>query len=405
MAGPQITIVGASLAGLRTAEALRASLPDASITLIGDEPHAPYNRPPLSKEVMEGFAGGGMSEDEAFARLSLRSKLSPDDVQMRLGMPATGIDPKGVRMADGTLIPSDWVVAATGIRPRRLPLHGNESIRHVLRGFDDARALAPMLRPGARMVVIGAGFIGCEIAATGRKLGLHVTLIEPGPQPMLRALGTRVAAAMAALHRRHGVTLLTGRSVEAFTPGKVILDDGKEIEADVIVEALGSLPNTEWLTGSGADLSDGVLVDDRMLATGARNLLAVGDIARFANPLFDDVPRRVEHWCIPGFSARRAAETIAAQETGAPQLPGFAPLPSFWSDQYGMRVQAFGAPALAETQTVIEGDLSQIGEAPVIIEYARGGALIGVIGLGALPATIAKHRARLTAALSPKENA
>ncbi|TNF14690.1 MAG: FAD-dependent oxidoreductase [Rhodobacteraceae bacterium] len=405
MAGPRITVVGASLAGLRTAEALHAALPQAQLTLIGDEPHAPYNRPPLSKDVMESFAGGDADETEAFGKLLLRSKLTPEDVSIRLGVAATGFESAGVRLADGSLVRSDWVIAATGIRPRRLPLPGNEGIRHVLRGFDDARALAPMLQPGARLAVIGAGFIGCEIAATARKLGLHVTIVEPGPQPMMRALGPRVAAAMAALHRRHGVTLLTGRMVEAFQPGRVILDNGKEIEADLIVEALGSLPNTEWLAGSGADLSDGVLVDDTMRAVGAPNLLAVGDIARFANPLFDDVPRRVEHWCIPGFTARRAAQTIAAIEAGDTPEPGFSPLPSFWSDQYGMRVQAFGAPALAETQTVVEGDLSEIGEAPVIVEYARDGALTGVIGLGAPPALIAKHRARLMAALTPKETA
>lgn len=403
MADPRITIVGASLAGLRTAEALHAVLPQARLTLIGNEPHAPYNRPPLSKEVMESFASGDADEVEVFGKLRLRTKLGPDDIVTRLGVTATGVETGGVRLADGTLVRSEWVIAASGIRPRRLPLVGNEDRRHVLRGFDDARALAPVLRKGARLVVIGAGFIGCEIAATARKLGLHVTIVEPGPHPMMRALGPRVAAAMAALHRHNGVTLLTGRTVEAFRSGAVILDDGKSLEADVIVEALGSLPNTEWLAGSGADLGDGVLVDDTLRAVGTPNLLAVGDIARFANPLFDDLPRRVEHWCIPGFTARRAAHTIAAKELGTEPEPGFAPMPSFWSDQYGMRVQAFGAPALATTQTVVEGDLGQIGEAPVIVEYARDGVLLGVIGLGAPPALIAKHRARLIDALSPKE--
>lgn len=400
MAGPRITIVGASLAGLRTAEALRADLPQARIVLVGDEAHAPYNRPPLSKDSMEALAGAQAPAAEVFEKLLLRSKLAPGDIELRLGMAATGLENGDVRLADGALIRSDWVVAATGIRPRRMALLGAADRRHVLRSFDDAEALAKALRSGAHMVVIGAGFIGCEIAATARKLGLHVTVVEPAPQPMLRALGHRVAAAMAALHRRHGVTLLTGRSVEAFEADRVILDDGKALEADVIVEALGSRPNTEWLAASGAELSDGVLVDEHMQAIGAHNLLAVGDIARFANPLFDPVPRRVEHWCVPGQTAKRAAATLAAHACGEVPASGFAPMPSFWSDQYGMRVQAFGAPALAETQTVVEGDLGRIGEAPVVVEYARGDHLVGVIGLGAPPALIAQYRARLRAALS-----
>ncbi|MCT2541242.1 NAD(P)/FAD-dependent oxidoreductase [Sedimentimonas flavescens] len=399
MADPRITIVGASLAGLRTAEAVLAELPQARIMLVGDEPHAPYNRPPLSKDSMEALAGGQAPRAEVFEKLLLRSKIAPGQIEMRLGVAASGIENGDVRLEDGALIPSDFVVAATGIRPRRMPMQGAADRQHVLRSFDDAEALAQAMRPGAQMVVIGAGFIGCEIAATARKLGLHVTVVEPAPQPMLRALGHRVAAAMAALHRRNGVTLLTGRSVETFEVDRVILDDGKALEADVIVEALGSRPNTEWLAASGADLSDGVLVDADMVAIGAPNLLAVGDIARFANPLFDEVPRRVEHWCVPGQTAKRAAATIAARVSGGAPAPDFAPMPSFWSDQYGMRVQAFGAPALAETQTVVEGDLTQIGEAPIVVEYARGDHLVGVIGLGAPPALIARYRARLMDAL------
>lgn len=405
MGKPRITIVGASLAGLRTAEALAAALPEAHLTLVGDETHAPYNRPPLSKDTMEALAGGHAPADEVFAKLLLRSRLAATQVDLRLGAAATAIEGDTLRLSDGRVLRQDWIVAATGLRPRHLPQAGARDIRHVLRTFEDAQRLAGAMRRGAQMVVIGAGFIGCEIAATARKLGLHVTLVEPAPQPMLNALGTRVAAAMATLHRKHGVSLMMGRMVQTIEAGRVVLDDGQALDTDIIVEALGSLPNTEWLAGSGADLTDGVLVDDRMVARGRPDLLAVGDIARFANPLFDDVPRRIEHWCIPGQTARRAAETIAAALTGRQPAPGFAPMPSFWSDQHGMRVQAFGAPALAETQTVVEGDLALIGEAPVIVEYARAGRLIGVIGLGAPPAALARHRARLDAALTPSVNA
>jgi len=400
MAHPRIVIVGASLAGLRCAEATKAALPDARIVLVGEEPHRPYNRPPLSKEAMEGLATGDRAAQAVFEKLLLRSKLGTGDVEMRLGCAATGLDDGRVVLADGTRLKADWFVAATGLRPRRLPLKGAEGRRHVLRGFEDAQQLASALRPGARMVVIGGGFIGCEIASTARKLGLQVSIVEPAPQPMLRALGTRVAAAMAALHRQHGVRLYAGRGVSAFGPDHVVLDDGDRLEAEVIVEALGSLPNTGWLEGSGADLSDGVLTDGRMVAAGVPNLLAVGDVARFPNPLFDSVPRRVEHWCVPGQTAKRAAETMAALSAGQQPSHGFAPMPSFWSDQHELRVQSFGAPALADSQRVIEGDLSQVGTAPIIVEYARAGRPVAVTGIGAPPALLARHSARLSRALS-----
>lgn len=400
MTAPRITIVGASLAGLRTAEAVHAALPAARITLVGDEPLAPYNRPPLSKEAAETLARDTTAREAVFGKLLLRSKLTPEVLSLRLGAGAVALEAGGVRLADGALVPGERVIAATGLRPRRLPLPGAEARRHVLRSFDDLTRLAPALRPGARMVVIGGGFIGCEIAATGRKLGLEATIVEPSPQPMLRALGPRVAAAMAALHRAHGVVLLTGRSVAGFSDEGVILDDGQALEAEVIVEALGSHPNVEWLAGSGADLGDGVLVDDRMIAPGAEGLMAVGDVARFVNPLFGPEARRTEHWCVPGQTAKRVGETLAAEAAGTALATRFAPMPSFWSDQHGMRLQAFGAPSLADACRVLEGELSLVGRAPVIVEYLRGGEPVGVLGLGAPPAALAKARARLDAALT-----
>ncbi|MBD3787240.1 MAG: FAD-dependent oxidoreductase [Sphingomonadales bacterium] len=396
---PRITIVGASLAGLRTAEAVAGVLPGARITLIGDEGAAPYNRPPLSKDALESLARGRETAAAVLERLALRSKLG-DRAELRLGQAAVALEGTTVRLADGTAIPGDRVIAATGLRPRRLALTGAEGRRHVLRSFADLRALAADLRPGARLVVIGGGFIGCEIAATARKLGLSVRLVEPAPQPMLRALGPRVAAAMAALHRVQGVDLYLGRSVAGFGAAQVVLDDGQALEADVIVEALGSHPNVEWLAGSGADLTDGVLVDDHLCAPGAPGLMAEGDVARFANPLFDATPRRTEHWCIPGQTARRVAEVLAAEAAGSPPPERFAPLPSFWSDQHGLRLQAFGAPTLADATRVVEGDLGLTGTAPVIVEYLREGRPVGVLGLGANPAALARHRAHLETSLA-----
>lgn len=409
MAGSRnIVIVGASLAGLRTAEAVLTALPDARVTLIGEERHAPYNRPPLSKEVAELLAGADTAQqDDAFEKLLLRSRLAAGAVEMRLGVAAASVDAAACRLtlSDGATLSYDWLIAATGLRPRRLPMKQAMPRRHVLRGFDDAVRLGQALRPGARLVVAGGGFIGCEIAATAVKLGLEVTLIEPAPQVMYGALGPRVSQAMAAFHRRHEVQIITGHALAALrdeaTALEVILDDGRALQCDLLIEAIGSHPNTEWLQGAGLDLSDGVLCDDSMRAVGADRILAVGDVARFPNGLFGPAARRIEHWCVPGQTARRAAQTIAALEQGQDPAPGFAPMPSFWSDQHGLRLQSFGAPGLADAVEVLKGDLSEIGTTPCLVEYRRGGILVAVLGLGAPPAMLAPHQARLTRALAP----
>lgn len=405
--GPRVVIVGASLAGLRSAEAVLAALPGARITIVGDEAHRPYNRPPLSKEVAEMLAGAdAAAQAGAFERIVLRHRLPPGAVDWRLGCRAEAVEPaaRSVRLGDGTALPYDWLIAATGLSPRRLPLAGAAGRRHVLRGFDDAVALGAVLRPGARLLIAGAGFIGCEVAATATKLGLAATIVEPADQPMRAALGAEVAAAMAAFHRARGVTLHLGRSVAALddTAAGVAatLDDGRRIEATALVEAVGSQPNVAWLAGAGLDLSDGVLCDRTLTAVGAGRILAVGDVARFANPLFGTAPRRVEHWCVPSQTARRAAETIAAREAGGEPPADFAPMPSFWSDQHGLRLQSFGAPAMADEIRVIEGALDRIGADPCLVEYRRAGVPVGLLGLGAPPALIARHRPLLDAALA-----
>jgi len=400
---PRVTIVGASLAGLRSAEAVLAAVPGARVTLVGDEVHVPYNRPPLSKEAVEAMASvDAAGREAAFARLVLRHRLPADGVDWRLGRRAVGLDvaAQAVLLEGGERLPSDYVIAATGLRPRRLPLTGAEARRHVLRSFDDALRLAPELQPGRRMLVVGGGFIGCEIAATARKLGLSVVLVEPQPQPMLAALGPVVGAAMAAFHRACGVDLRCGISVTGFEGGAVQLSDGSTVAADLVVEAVGSLPNVEWLEGAGLDLSNGVLCDATLTAVGRDRILAVGDLARFPNALFDAVPRRVEHWSIPGLTARRAAETIAARLAGREPDARFAPLPSFWSDQHGLRLQSFGAPGLGDEVEVLEGDLAALGRSPCLVEYRRGGRMVGVLGLGASPAVLAQHRGRLEQALN-----
>lgn len=400
---PRVAIVGASLAGLRSAEAVLAAVPGARVTLVGDEPHVPYNRPPLSKESIETMSGAGAEgRAAAFARLVLRHRLPADGVDWKLGRRAVAVDAAAqlVRLEGDEALPYDHLIAATGLRPRRLPVTGAEAQRHVLRSFDDALRLAPELQPGRRMLVVGGGFIGCEIAATARKLGLSVILFEPQSQPMLAALGPMVGAAMAAFHRAQGVDLRCGVSVTRFEGDEVRLSDGSTVVADLIVEAVGSHPNVEWLEGAGLDLTNGVLCDTTLTAIGGDRILAVGDLARFPNALFDAVPRRVEHWSIPGLTARRAAETIAARLAGHEPVDCFAPLPGFWSDQYGLRLQSFGAPGLADEAQVLEGGLAALGQSPCLIEYRRAGRMVGVLGLGAPPAVLAQHRARLEQALN-----
>lgn len=389
---PRVLIIGASLAGLRSAEAVLAALPEAQVTLVGDEAHVPYNRPPLSKEALTGLVAG----DAALEKLAFRHRLAEGAVDWRLGVRAVETDAQGrtVRLSDGTVLGYDWLIAASGLRPRRMTLPHSEG-RHVLRTWEDAVGLAEALRPGARMAVVGAGFIGCEVAATAVKLGLSATVVEPQVQPMLAALGPEVAAAMAAFHLSNGVDLRCGLIVTGAEDGALILSDGSRVDGDVIVEAVGSIPNVDWLEGAGLDLSNGVLCDATLTARGSDRVLAVGDVARFPNSLFDATPRRVEHWSIPGLTAKRAAETIAARVVGAAPPARFAPLPGFWSDQHGLRLQSFGAPGLGDEIRVLDGDLARLGDTPCLIEYRRAGKMVAVLGLGAAPALLAQHRLRL----------
>ncbi|TDC58590.1 NAD(P)/FAD-dependent oxidoreductase [Actinomadura sp. KC345] len=363
-----MVVVGASLGGLRAAEQLRAAGHTGELVVIGDEPHRPYNRPPLSKEVLAG--------EVAFDRVAFRMRASTADVDWRLGTAVTGADltARAVRLADGTEVSYDGLVIATGLRPRRLDAPGPGPSRHVVRTLDDAAALRERLRPGTRAAVVGAGFIGCEVAATARTLGADVTVVAPESEPMLRPLGPELGAELRRRHRERGVRFLLGRTVARFTESGLELSDGSEVRAEVVVEAVGSVPCVEWLKGNGLDLSDGVLCDGALRVEGRPDVVAVGDVARFPNPRYDDVARRVEHWSIPTDTAKRAARTLLGEEEGQ-----FRPLPSFWSDQYDMRLQSFGAPALGESDIrILEGDLNR----EAVVGYHRDGGLVGVVMLG-----------------------
>lgn len=364
----RIVVAGASLGGLRAAEQLRAAGHTGEIVVVGDEPHPPYNRPPLSKEAL--------ATEVTLDRVAFRMRPSVADVAWRLGTPVVRADlaARTVHLADGTEIRYDGLVVATGLRPRRLDAPGTGPSRHVVRTLDDAAALRERLRPGVRAAVVGAGFIGCEVAATARTLGADVTVVAPEEQPMLRPLGARLGAELRRRHEGRGVRFLLGRTVARFTGTGLELSDGTQVAAEVVVEAVGSVPCVEWLDGNGLDLSDGVLCDGALRVEGRPEVVAVGDVARFPNPRYDDVPRRVEHWSMPTDTARHAARTLLGQDAGP-----FMPLPSFWSDQYDLRLQSFGAPGLGDDVRVLEGDLG--GEA--VVGYHRDGRLVGVVMLGA----------------------
>ena len=367
-------MVGGGLGGLRAAERLRAVGHTGPITVYGAERHPAYNRPPLSKEALAEGGPDGPAPDvvSLLSWLTFRRRGSVADVDFRLGWRVGSAD-----LAGGTLRVAgpdsaerveafDGLVAATGLRPRRLQVPGPLAGRYVLRTVEDCVALRAGFAPGARVVVVGGGFIGCETACTLHALGARVTVVEPTGPPMNRAVGPGLAAAIQRHHEGTGIRFVLGVGVVGFTGAEratgVALADGTELGADLVIESVGSVCNVEWLAGNaGLDLSDGVLTDPWLRIRGAERAVAVGDIARFPNRLFDDVPRRVEHWTMPTDAARHAAGTLAAALRGEEPDPApFAPVPSFWSDQGVLRFQSFGSPQLGTEVRVEEGDLDDL---------------------------------------------
>jgi NADPH-dependent 2,4-dienoyl-CoA reductase/sulfur reductase-like enzyme len=434
-----VAIVGAGLGGLRAAEQLRAAGYADPVTVIGAEPHMPYNRPPLSKELLahelaDAEATPGADADDLAAlhqRVAFRRRASVADVAFRLGVPVTAADLGAgeLALADGDTVRFDGLVAAAGLRPRHLNVPGPAgpgSGRHVLRTLDDCASLRAGLRTALagtapvgglarpHIVVVGGGFVGCEVACTALSLGCDVTVVEPIGPPMLRVLGEQVAKAIQQAHEQAGITFAIGQSVIAYAGDDrvagVALAEGADADgalagavlpADLVVEAIGSIPNTEWLTGNGLDLTDGLLCDNTLSAVtdghpGAP-VTAVGDVARFPNPLFDDVPRRVEHWSMPTDTARRAATTLQARlEGGHVDLHPFRPLPYFWSDQGDLRLQSFGSPQLADDVTIAEGNLGDLGQG-LLATYHRGGRLVGSLAVNLPPSRYRELREALLA--------
>jgi 3-phenylpropionate/trans-cinnamate dioxygenase ferredoxin reductase subunit len=381
-----VIIVGASMGGLRTAEALRRAGYTGPVTVIGEEPYAPYNRPPLSKDVLST----GVSHDA----VAFPARAATADVRWMLGsrVVSTDLVARTVTTDDGREHPWGALVIATGLRSRRLELPRITG-RHCVRTLDDAMALRDELVPGARVVVVGAGFIGCEVAATARKLGCEVTIVAPGAEPLIRPLGALVGAELRRRHEQHGVSFALGRTVTVIL-GEVAfeglqLDNGEVVAGEVLVEAIGSECNTEWLNATDLDLTDGVLADSALRAVSTNgtvrdDVYVVGDIARFPNLMFDDVARRVEHWNIPTDTGKRAGAVLGARLAADGSFTeivarGFTPMPAFWSNQFEVGVQAYGLPALNDGDIrILHGDLS----GAVAVGYYRADRLVGVVGLG-----------------------
>jgi NADPH-dependent 2,4-dienoyl-CoA reductase/sulfur reductase-like enzyme len=378
----RVVVVGASVAGLTAAETLRREGYDGSITLIGREPHPPYDRPPLSKQVLLG--------DWPAERVFLRR---PEDVaalglDLRLGTAATALSTaaRTITLSDATETGYDALLIATGVRPRRPPGYDLPGT-HVLRDLADALALRERIAPGRRLVVLGAGFLGAEAASSARALGAEVTLVEPAPAPLAHAVGPQAAAHLARLHREHGVDLRTGTKVTGVetTDGRVSgvrLSDGTRTPADDVLIAVGSEPDTRWLEGSGLRLADGVVCDAYCAA--APGVYAAGDVARWHNPLFG-VSMRIEHRTNAAEQAMAAARNLLRPEQARP----YAPVPYFWSDQHGVRVQAFGHLRGHDEARVVEGDPEEGG---FLVAYRAGRTLTGALSVGLPPRALRRWR-------------
>jgi 3-phenylpropionate/trans-cinnamate dioxygenase ferredoxin reductase subunit len=358
-----IAIVGASLAGLRAAQAIRGTGEDGEVVVIGAEPRMPYTRPPLSKGVLQGV------EEERSTDLGGAAL----DVTWRLGVAATGLDAdrRELVLSAGERLAYRRLIVATGSIPRVWTGPGAELDGVVtLRTLDDARALRERFARRPRVVTVGAGFIGCEVAATARACGLDVTMVDIAPHPM-PALGPELGAWAARLHREHGVELRTGVGVDAIEGhGRVEavrLADGARVEADVAVVALGAVPETKWLERSGLALTTGVVCDATLTSVSHADVLAAGDVCEWPHPLTEGEPLRVEHWNNAVEQGRLAGRN-AVLEPG--ERAPHETVPSMWSDQFGLRIQAVGLPHRADSTRLLEA--SPDGHRLVLAAERRG---------------------------------
>jgi NADPH-dependent 2,4-dienoyl-CoA reductase/sulfur reductase-like enzyme len=380
-----VAVVGASLAGLRAAEALRHEGFDGRVILIGAEDSVPYDRPPLSKQVLAG------TWEPDRAQLRGDAELAALDLDLRLGRRAVALDldlePHEVELDGGERVPFDGLVIATGASPRVLADTPKLEGIHLLRTLDDCLAMRAELERGPKVVVVGAGFIGSEVAATCRGRGLDVTILEALPVPLGRALGDEMGAACGLLHRDHGVDLRVGIGVTGFEGTDrvegVRLADETVLAADLVVVGVGVIPNTDWLVSSGLEIDDGVVCDATCLA--APGVVAAGDVARWPNELFEGT-MRVEHWTNASEQGTHAARTLLTGPEGAAP---FAPVPYFWSDQYDTKIQYIGNSRPGDEVRVVYGS---VDDRRFVAGYGRDGRIVAALAFNS-PRVLMKYQA------------
>jgi len=376
-----IVIVGGGLAAARTAEQLRRSEYTGPITIVSDEDHLPYDRPPLSKEVLRAETDDVTLKPAEFYD---ENKIT---VVLGKGARTVNTDAKTLTLTDGSELGYDELIIATGLVPKRIPAFPDLPGIHVLRSIDESMKLRHEAGSARRAVVVGAGFIGCEVAASLRGLGVDVVLVEPQPAPLASVLGEQIGALVARLHRAEGVDVHCGvgvgdvRGTEKVE--KVVLSDGTELDADLIVVGIGSHPATAWLEGSGIEVDNGVVCDAVGRAS-APHVWAIGDVASWRNTVGHQV--RVEHWSNVADQARALVPAMLGQDA-----PAAVTVPYFWSDQYDVKIQCLGEPEATDTVHVVEDDGRKF-----LAFYERDGVVAGVVG-GGMPGKVMKVRAKIAA--------
>jgi len=370
----RVAIVGSGIGGIRTAQALRSFGYAGELTIVGQETDGPYDKPPLSKHFLAG------QHDAEAVSLLTHQEAAEAGISLRLGVPAERIvpDEKCLVLSDGATLPYDICVVATGASARPSAWNKLRGV-HVLRSMADSQALRAQLRQKREVAVIGGGFIGSEVAATARSLGLPVTVIDPLPLPMERTLGARVARLVADLHRRNGVTTLFGTGVDSIEHSgpqlTLRLSSGATLTTDTVVLGIGATPNDSWLRDSGLPVSDGLICDEYCRAEGRNDVFGVGDITRWYSPRRDGHVR-VEHWT----NAVEQARCVARNIVFPGELTTYEGIEYVWTDQYDWKIQVAGQPAHDSVATeAAVGDFDGPRPRGAMLYGDSSGALCGAV--------------------------
>jgi 3-phenylpropionate/trans-cinnamate dioxygenase ferredoxin reductase component len=375
-------IVGGGLAAARTAEQLRRSEYAGPVTIVSDEVHLPYDRPPLSKQVLRSELDD--------VTLKPREFYDENNITLLLGSAVRTLDTAAqtVTLEDDTALGYDELVIATGLVPKRIPSFPDLPGIHVLRSFDESIKLREEAADARHAVVVGAGFIGCEVAASLRGLGVEVVMIEPQPEPLASVLGEQIGALVSRLHRNEGVDVRTGigcaEVIGSDRVEKVVLSDGAELDTDLVIVGIGSKPATEWLDGSGVEVDNGV-VCDHVGATSAAHVWALGDVASWQDATGHQA--RVEHWSNVAEQARVLVPAMLGRDVPSDLVV----VPYFWSDQYDVKIQCLGEPEADDVIHVVTDDGRKF-----LAYYERDGIVAGVVGAG-MPGQVMKTRAKIAA--------